>query len=222
MKNAIYVFLLFIAFNLSVVSAQKNDKVAKWEKAIAAFERVDSSNPPPKGGIEFVGSSTIVKWKTLEKDFVGYPVFNRGFGGSSIFDSYNFADRIILPYSPRKIFFHAGDNDLASGKTPELVFEDFKKLIELVLAKLPKTDVYFISLKPSVKRWRLHLDEQKVNQYIQDYVKSNSKLHYIDTYNMVINEEGLPRTELFASDQLHFNEAGYLLLKEKVRPYVEK
>ncbi len=66
------------------------------------------------------------------------------------------------------------------------------------------------------------MEEQKVNQYIQDFIKSNPKLHYIDTYNMVINAEGLPRTELFASDQLHFNEAGYRLLIESVRPYVEK
>ncbi len=115
MKKTCYLFLLFSAFFLSVLSAQKTDKTAKLEKAIAAFERVDSTNPPPKGGIEFVGSSSIVKWKTLEKDFAGYPVFNRGFGGSSIIDSYNFADRIILPYSPKKIFFHAGDNDLSSG-----------------------------------------------------------------------------------------------------------
>jgi hypothetical protein len=70
----------------------------------------------------------------------------------------------------------------------------------LIQANLPKTDVYFISLKPSVKRWRLRFDEQKVNQYIQDYVKANPKLHYIDTYNMVIDVEGMPRPELFASD----------------------
>lgn len=222
MKKIYCLFLLVYVLNLSFAFAQQSDKAAKWEKVIAAYEKVDSTNPPPKGGIEFVGSSTIVKWKTLEKDFVGYPVFNRGFGGSTIIDSYNFASRIILPYSPKKIFFHAGDNDLASGKTPESVFEDFKKLIELIQANLPKTDVYYISLKPSEKRWKLRFEEQKVNQYIQDYVKLNPKLHYIDTYNMVINEEGLPRTELFASDQLHFNEAGYLLLKEKVRPYVEK
>lgn len=222
MRKIHCLLLLFSAFNLSVAFAQQTDKAAKWEKVVAAFERFDSTNPPPKGGIEFVGSSTIVKWKTLEKDFAGYPVFNRGFGGSSIIDSYNFASRIILPYSPKKIFFHAGDNDLASGKTPELVFEDFKKLFELIHTNLPKTDMYYISLKPSMKRLRLRLDEQKVNQYIQDFVKSNPKLHYIDTYNMVINAEGMPKTELFASDQLHLNEAGYQLLTERVRPYVEK
>jgi lysophospholipase L1-like esterase len=220
MKKALFLFLVVSAFNLTGLLAQNRDKSVKWEKEITAFEKADSTNPPPKNGIEFVGSSSIRKWVSLEKDFVGYPVFNRGFGGSSIIDSYNFASRIILPYAPKKIFFHAGDNDLASGKTAELVFEDFKKLIGLVLAKLPKTDIYYISLKPSEKRWKLRFDEQKVNNYIQEYVKSNPRLHYIDTYSMVIDAEGKPRAELFASDQLHLSEAGYKLLADEIRPFL--
>ena len=221
MRKILFIVLLLSAFNLLAVLAQNTDNSVKWEKAIAAYEKADSTNPPPKNGIEFVGSSTIVKWKTLEKNFVGFPVFNRGFGGSSIIDSYNFASRIILPYAPKKIFFHAGDNDLASGKSPELVSEDLKKLIEVVLAKLPKTDFYYISLKPSEKRWKLRLDEQKVNKLIQDYEKTNPRIHYIDTYSMVIDAEGKPRAELFASDQLHLSEAGYKLLAEKIRPFLE-
>lgn len=220
MKKNLFIFLLLSAFNLSAVLAQKIDKSVKWEKEIVTYEKADSTNPPPKDGIEFVGSSSIRKWVSLEQDFMGYPVFNRGFGGSSIIDSYNFASRIILPYAPKKIFFHAGDNDLASGKTSELVFEDFKKLIGVIQAKLPKTDIYYISLKPSEKRWKLRFEEQKVNHYIQEYVKSNPRIHYIDTYSMVIDAEGKPRPELFASDQLHFNEAGYKLLAEKIRPFL--
>lgn len=221
MKKTHLILLLFSVLNVIGLLAQNTNKSIKWEKEITAFEKLDSTNPPPKDGFEFVGSSSIRKWVSLEKDFVGYPVFNRGFGGSSIIDSYHFASRIILPYAPKKIFFHAGDNDLASGKTAELVFEDFKKLIGLIQAKLPKTDFYYISLKPSEKRWRLRFDEQKVNEYIQEYVKSNPKLHYIDTYSMVIDAEGKPRPELFASDQLHLSEAGYKLLADKIRPFLE-
>lgn len=224
MKKVFALFLLVIATYFCSVFAQSTDSTnisAKWESAIAAFEKSDITNPPPKGGIEFVGSSTIVKWKTLKQDFAGYPVFNRGFGGSRIIDSYNFASRIILPYAPKKIFFHAGSNDLASGKSPEQVFADFKALVQIIHANLPKTEFFFISLKPSEKRWRLHSEEQKVNNYIQEFAKKNTFVHYIDTYNMVIDSEGKPRPELFAADKLHFNEAGYKLLVEKVRPFLE-
>ena len=32
---------------------------ARWEKEIAAYEQADRTNPPPRGGVLFIGSSTI-------------------------------------------------------------------------------------------------------------------------------------------------------------------
>ena len=81
---------------------------SKWESEIAAFEQSDKTNPPPKEGILFIGSSGIRKWQTLAADFPGQPVINRGFGGSQIADSTHFATRIIFPYHPRLIVFRAG------------------------------------------------------------------------------------------------------------------
>src|ERR1700690_91080 len=71
---------------------------SKWEPEIAAFEASDRTNPPPKGCIVFVGSSSIRLWSTLQIDFPGLPVVNRGFGGSEIADSVNLAERIITKY----------------------------------------------------------------------------------------------------------------------------
>src|SRR5687767_6268870 len=60
---------------------------ARWEKEIAAYEAADRKNPPKKGGVLFIGSSTIRLWKTLAEDFPSVNVINRGFGGSEIVDS---------------------------------------------------------------------------------------------------------------------------------------
>ena len=195
---------------------------SKWEKSITKFETADVANPPPKGGIEFIGSSTITKWTTLAQDFPGLPVFNRGFGGSQIKDTTFFAPRIIIPYAPRIIVFHSGDNDLAAGATPEQVIADLKELVELVHAKLPETEFCYISLKPSVKRERLRLEEQKVNEGAMELSKSNSRFHYIDQYHMVTDAKGNPRPELFAADALHLSEAGYKLLVDLVHPFLKK
>src|ERR1041385_5919809 len=80
---------------------------SKWENTIAAFEASDQTNPPPKNCIVFVGSSSIVRWKSLAQDFPGLPVINRGFGGSQLADSVNFADRIVIPYAPRQVVVYA-------------------------------------------------------------------------------------------------------------------
>ena len=72
----------------------------KWEKEIAAFEQTDRTNPPPRGALLFIGSSTIRFWKTLAQDFPGQHVINRGFGGSEIADSTHFAGRIVFRRCP--------------------------------------------------------------------------------------------------------------------------
>src|SRR4026208_1343268 len=97
-RRALALILLLAAGGL--VRAQ-SASFAKWEKDVAAFEAADRTNPPPKNALLFVGSSTIVLWKTLDKDFPNQPIINRGFGGNEIADSTHFADRMIFPYRPK-------------------------------------------------------------------------------------------------------------------------
>ena len=100
------------AWCLSAASgAETNHNFARWEKEIAAYERADQTNPPPKGAIVFTGSSTIARWKTLAQDVPSAPVINRGFGGSEIVDATHFADRIVFPPAPRMVCLRAGGND---------------------------------------------------------------------------------------------------------------
>ena len=73
--------------------AETEHNFGKWEKDISAYEEMDRTNAPPKGGLVFIGSSTIKLWKTLAQDFPEHNVINRGFGGSEIVDSTHFAVR---------------------------------------------------------------------------------------------------------------------------------
>src|SRR5690242_13401592 len=110
-----------LALFLAAVTAPLLADPAKWEKEIAAFEASDAKNPPPKGSIVFIGSSSIRKWTTLAVDFPDHKVLNRGFGGSEMEDSVAFVDRIVLPYEPKMIFVNAGGNDINAHKTPDRV-----------------------------------------------------------------------------------------------------
>jgi len=202
--------------------AESNHDFEKWEKGIAFFEKQDQANPPPKGAILFIGSSGIRLWKTLAEDFPGQQVINRGFGGSEIVDSTHFADRIIFPYAPKMIFFRAGGNDLAAGKTPEQVFADFKEFVAAVHAKLPETDIVYISLNPSIARWSQSEKEKALNTMVEGFVRETPHTKYIETFPSVLGPDGKPRPELFIADNLHFNAEGYKLLKGLVQPYMPK
>jgi lysophospholipase L1-like esterase len=202
-------------------AAQAARDFSQWEKDVAAFEAADRTNPPPKDAILFVGSSTIVRWTTLQEDFPNQRVINRGFGGNQIVDSTHFADRMIFPYRPRKIFLRAGGNDLHAGKSPEQVFQDFKDFVATIHAQLPDTEIVYISLAPSIARWEEREPTKKLNALVKDYVKKGRKLTYIETYDTTLDANGQPRPELFVEDKLHFSTEGYKLLIGRVRPFVK-
>ena len=121
---------------------------ARWEKEIAAYGEHDRANPPTKGAVLFIGSSTIRLWKTLAADFPDHVVINRGFGGSEIADATYFANRIIFPYEPRQIFLRAGGNDIHAGRLPDEVAADFADFVRVVHGRLPNAEIVYIAVNP--------------------------------------------------------------------------
>ena len=205
---------------IAAVSAAHDS--SRWEKYIARFEAADKKQMPHPDGILFIGSSSIRMWKTLEQDFPGLPVINRGFGGSQIADSNHFARRIVHPYKPRQIVFYAGDNDVAAGKSPEKVLTDFQQFVKTVRAKLPKARVSFIAIKPSLSRWKLSGKMAMANSLVRNACSKNKRLDYIDIWQPMLGENGKPRPDLFLGDGLHLNAKGYALWTSIVKPYLVK
>ena len=220
-------FLTFVCFSVAAlahlaVSAEPVHDFAKWEKEVAAMEARDEISPPPKGEILFIGSSTVKRWTTLAQDFPQHKVINRGFGGTQIVDATYFAERLIFPHEPKLIFLRAGGNDLNAGKSAVQVFADYQEFVAKVQAKLPKTEIVFISLSPSIARWKQADKEKALNGMVQKFIAGNPSLKYIETYDMVLGKDGMPREELFVADKLHFNAEGYKLFAERIRPSLPK
>jgi lysophospholipase L1-like esterase len=184
---------------------------------IQAFEVSDKTNAPSLGGIVFVGSSSIRLWKTLNQDFPGHPVLNRGFGGSEIMDSIYFADRIIIPYRPRLVVLYAGANDINAGKAAEQVFGDFCALVAKIHAVLPQTRIAFISIAGNPARWAQVDRVREANRRIERYCATDLRLVFIDVFSHMLGPDGLPRPDLFVEDRLHLNEKGYAIWRELVK-----
>lgn len=181
----------------------------RWEKDIAAFEFQDQKNPVSRGGVLFIGSSSIRKWDTLAEDFPAKNVINRGFGGSMIPDSIHYFERIVSPYKPSTIVLYAGDNDIGKGHTADQVFENFKIFADLIEKRLAGAKLVFIAIKPSIKRWNLASEMLKANLKIQRYARGKTNVSYADIWKPMLGEDGKPRPELFISDGLHLSAAGY-------------
>jgi lysophospholipase L1-like esterase len=194
---------------------------APFEKEILAFEKSDAEHAPPNDAVLFIGSSSIQKWKTLAADFPGVEVINRGFGGSRIADSTRYASRIVLPYHPRKIFFYAGDNDLATGHMPAQLLADFQAFVKTVRAGQPGVPIYFIAVKPSPSRAKLMDKMVESNKLIEAYSREEKGLNFVDVYTPMLGPDGQPRPELFLPDKLHMVHAGYDIWIAKIAPLLK-
>lgn len=192
----------------------------RWEKTIAAFEEADAKNPPDKGRTVFIGSSSIARWDTAS-DFPKYVTMNRGFGGSQIADSLRYAGRILIPYEPKLVILYAGDNDIASGKSPGQVFADYKAFVAKVHKALPKTEIHFIAIKPSLARWSLVETMRETNALIREFTEIYTYLGYVDIDAPMLGEDGKPRKELFAGDGLHLSKEGYAVWNKLVEPILK-
>jgi lysophospholipase L1-like esterase len=193
---------------------------SQWEPEIAQFEAQDRATPSRPGSIVFVGSSSIRMWTTLDRDFPGVPVMNRGFGGSEAGEVAQFAERIVVPYKPPVVVFYAGDNDLAAGKTPAQVLAAFQSFVATIHRDLPRTRVVFVSIKPSLARWAIVDKMRAANQLVRDYVSTDSKLAYVDVFTPMLDASGQPRRELYLKDGLHMTPVGYAIWRDLIGPVI--
>jgi lysophospholipase L1-like esterase len=214
--RAIVVLLMFLSVAPAIAAN------APFEKEIKAFEAADQKEPPPKDAVLFIGSSTFRIWKTMPADFPGLAVINRGFGGSQIDDSTRYADQIAIPYHPRRIVMYAGDNDLAAKKTPEQVLAEFQDFVKKVRGALPDVPISFISIKPSIARWKLIEQIKEANRLIEQYARSEKNIDFIDIFPVMLGPDGKPRKELFRPDGLHMNAEGYALWIPIIRQRLEE
>jgi lysophospholipase L1-like esterase len=201
-------------------AVQGGPNPSQWEADIRAFEAADLSDPPVRGGIIFTGSSSIRMWTTLNEDFPGLPVVNRGFGGSMLAEVTAFVDRIITPHQPMLVVVYCGGNDINAGRTADQVLRDFQALVKAMHARLPTTRIAYISIAPNPARWAQVETIKAANSAIRQYVRTDSTLDFIDVFPHMLGADGLPKGDIFLDDRLHMNRKGYELWTGIVRPHL--
>lgn len=195
-----------------------------FKKEIDAFLSADSLQFPAKGQILFVGSSSFTYWKDIKDYFPGYPIINRGFGGSSLPDLIRNADKIIISYQPKQIIIYCGENDIADSiaATPKMVRDRFKNLYQIIRTALGNVPVVFISIKPSPSRWKLEGKFLKANKLIKRYLRRDANATYVNIHDAMLLPNGSVNPELFIKDNLHMNTKGYEIWKKKIEPILIK
>ena len=215
-KNFMVIALLFL---MGSASSQP------FKAEINAFMKSDSINMPAQGSILFVGSSSFTKWKDVQAYFPGFPIINRGFGGSSLPDVIYYADQTILKYKPKQIYIYCGENDFAGNNvvTADTVLNRFKQLFSIIRKNLSKkTEVVFVSIKPSVSRWKLEEKFVEANEKIKKYIESKSHASFVNVHTAMLKPDGEVMTDIFIKDNLHMNPKGYAIWQGIIAPTLKR
>ncbi len=187
--------------------------IDRFESSIENFRRFDARNTLAKDPILFVGSSSIVFWETANS-FPEYPVINRGFGGASIPEVLHYYDDVIKKHNPSMILFYC-DIDVEQGRSPDIVVNAFKELVNRIEQDFPTTPVLLLSMKPTLIDDILGKDVRKnkllSNQLLLEYAESKEAVNFVDISSSMIGESGRLKDDIFIGDGMHLNPLGYEL-----------
>lgn len=194
---------------------------ARYNGEVGGILDREAAQPPPQGGTLFIGSSNIRKWPILAA-FPDLALINQGFGGSQVTDSTFFFDRLVLPFHPKLIVFHAGGNDLAAGRTPSEVAADVEEFVKKAHAELPDTKVIYVGLIPAPIRWQMEDKFHETTRLIAAALRHDRKVTFVDPEKLLLSPEGTIRPEIYESDHLHLNAQGYEIMTKMIAPYIKK
>lgn len=214
--------LLASAAGLPAAEWEPSPRFAQWESAVVGYMSADYAKPVKKGGILFVGSSTILQWKSLATDFWRFPVVNRGINGVEIGALSHYIERLVFVHEPRQIFFRCGASDIAAGREPALVLADFIEFVHKVHSRLPNTRIVWLSLHPCPTLIKQRPQEQQLNWLVAQYCRGKPLLTYVDGEKLTLGKDGEPDLKLFKADKQHLSDAGYKRLADLVRPHLTK
>lgn len=219
MKKILFILCFFTS--TQIILAQSTP--AFWQEIIA-FKKKDSTQAPPSNAILFVGSSSFAMWKDVNNYFPGYTIINRGFGGSTLPDVIRYTYDIVLPYQPKQVVIYCGENDLVTADSVTAVeaFNRFKTLFGMIRTNLPNTPIAFVSMKPSPSRASIQVKMKEANKFIKNFISSQANTAFIDIYDLMLDEKGQMRAELYIGDRLHMNAKGYAIWQKAIAPYLIK
>ena len=163
----------------------------------------------------FVGSSSIHRWTTMERDMAPWTAHNRGIDDSTYAEILpRFANAGQDP-RPVAIILYAGENDIARGVPVRAVIRDLAAFLDLRRRTLGDVPVLVLSMKPSPGR-RAYLSAQHLfNDAAGRLIAGSQGAYFADITTPLL--KGGKMGDHYRADGVHMNPAGYHIWAGVVR-----
>ncbi|WP_256869452.1 GDSL-type esterase/lipase family protein [Sphingobium lactosutens] len=165
----------------------------------------------------FVGSSSIHRWTSLDRDMTPWKVRNRGINSATLSDIIpRFANiRPAREGRPQAIILYVGENDIAESVPVRTVVRQLATLLDLRTHLLGDVPVLLLSAKPSPGRAKFLPDQRLFNLAAQRLIPHAQRVYYGDiTTPLLVNGR---MGDNYQPDGVHMNPRGYRIWVKVVR-----
>lgn len=174
------------------------------------------SLPIDSNDVVFVGNSLSEGFPVTE--IYGAHFKSRGIGGNN---TNHILNRItgIADNHPRKIFLEAGLNDLIASYPVDSIFNNYKRIIQIINNRSPKTGVYVQSTTPARGSYSYLNDSiRRLNDKLSRYCIENS-IQFVDLYTQMATNNCLNNN--LTSDGIHLNGKGYEIWRKVIGQFLK-
>ena len=162
-----------------------------------------------------------------ERYLPGVDIANRGIGGDTTELLLLLIEEVVLVLRPRVVIISISGNDLLQERCSDFVLQNVERILDRIQQKAPGTRVLVTSVPPVYEK-RLNGIVIHYNQRLRNLVAKHKQASYIDLHSRLINTEGSRLAEQFwlhspggKVDRVHFNDAGYEVWAELLRPHLQ-
>lgn len=168
-----------------------------------------------------LGSSSMANWReSLREDFPTFEMIDKGVGGTTYRWLMDRGFYEAAKYRPDRIVLYSGDNDIASGDTPETIARNLTRTVQLIRAQLPGVPIYVMSIKAGPGRWHFVNKVQETNQRIFEATRKMQGVGYIDIFSKMVDANHKPVLKFYDPEdwmRIHLSREGYRMWAEQVK-----
>ena len=162
-----------------------------------------------------IGHSYMELWSNYKADLNKYnDIFNIGIGGTASNDWIGHFNE-VKAYSPNRLIYMIGINDVPRGTSAEGIMNNIKALIDNVMNDFPSMKICLLSINRCITHEDYKTVIGETNVLLKQYVNEHSNLYYGDLDNAFLNESGNPDPSCF-TDGLHPTPASYLVISDAI------
>ena len=130
----------------------------------------------------------------------------------------------MLRIEAKTILIYAGDNDLAAGRQPKQIVDDFSRIMSKMRSELPDAAHRLDRDQAEPVALAAHAEDDRGEHGDPRILERTDPQHmaYVDIVTPMLGADGKPRPELFLNDMLHMKPEGYAPWTDAVKPVLDR